>query len=39
MTLEYDAEVYWLYDEEGDLLIYTDKEDELANWLKENTKS
>ena len=39
MILEYDADIYWLYDEGGGLLTYTDKEDELANWLKENARS
>ena len=39
MILEYDAEIYWLYDENGGLLTYTDKEYELANWLKENTRA
>ena len=30
MILEYDSDVYWLHDEEGWLLMYTDKIDELA---------
>ena len=38
-VVEYEDEIFWLYDDtEQNLLIYTDKVRELAEWIEQNVQ-